>query len=202
MPITTNQLSSNDRASTSSLKLVEASGLHVPPKTQVQALPLPATPTEKVSLRNASKEHSDAALAEISRLKARDTQVHQHEQAHLSAAAGLDVSRASFTYQRGPNGVNYAVAGEVKIDTSPGRTPAETLARAEMIRAAALAPADPSAVDRSVAATAQNMAMQARVELMQQEHQVNAVKHAEQQHHVKQAYDSGESAAKIINTYV
>jgi hypothetical protein len=199
MAISASPLNSNDHASASGSKLVEASGLHIPPKTSVKPVPIP---TEKVSLRPPAKELSDSALAEISRLKARDTQVHQHEQAHLSAAAGLDVSNATFTYQRGPNGVSYAVAGEVKIDTSPGRTPEETLARAEMIRDAALAPADPSSTDRSVAAKAQNMAMQARVELMQQEHQANAVKQTEQQRHVKQAYDSNETASKKINTYV
>lgn len=57
------------------------------------------------------------------------------------------------------------MAGEVSIDTSPGRTPTETLARAERIQAAALAPADPSPQDRSVAAQAAQMAAQARQEL-------------------------------------
>jgi len=43
--------------------------------------------------------------AEIRKLKARDQEVRQHEQAHLSAAGGLAVSAASFTYQKGPDGV-------------------------------------------------------------------------------------------------
>lgn len=200
MPVTVVPLNSNDRTSASGLKLVEASGLRVPSQPAVQTVPVP---TEKVSLHKAATELNDAAQAEISKLKARDTQVHQHEQAHLSAAAGLDVSNASFTYQRGPNGINYAVAGEVKIDTSPGRTPEETLARAEMIQNAALAPSDPSPADRSVAAKAQNMASQARAELLNEQHHVNESKHTEQQHTVKQAYDSNKapSSPPHINTY-
>lgn len=105
------------------------------------------------------------ALALIDRLKTRDTEVRQHEQAHLAAAGGMAVSGASYTYQRGPNGVDYAIGGEVHIDTSPGRTPEETITRARTIQAAALAPADPSGPDRAVAAQAQQMEQQARAEL-------------------------------------
>ncbi|MEO5934625.1 MAG: putative metalloprotease CJM1_0395 family protein [Duganella sp.] len=108
------------------------------------------------------------ALKLIDELKARDAEVRQHEQAPMAAAGGLAVSGASFTYQRGPNGVNYAIGGEVQIDTSPGATPEETIARAGTIQAAALAPASPSGADRSVAAQAQQMETQARAELAQQ----------------------------------
>jgi hypothetical protein len=104
-------------------------------------------------------------LAQIEQLKQRDTEVRQHELAHLSAAGGLATSGPSYTYQRGPNGVNYAVGGEVNIDTSPGATPEETIARARTIQAAALAPAEPSGQDRAVAARAQQLEQQARTEL-------------------------------------
>jgi len=103
--------------------------------------------------------------AKIDELKATDTRVRQHEQAHLAASGGLATSGASYTYTRGPNGVSYAVAGEVNIDTSPARTPEETLQRARTIQAAALAPADPSGPDRAVAAKAQQMAQQAQSEI-------------------------------------
>ena len=106
--------------------------------------------------------------AQVDKLKARDHQVRAHEQAHLAAAGGLAVSGASFTYQRGPDGVSYAIGGEVSISTSEGRTPQETLRRAEQIRAAALAPADPSGQDRAVAAAASQMAQQARADVAQQ----------------------------------
>ncbi|WP_371324877.1 putative metalloprotease CJM1_0395 family protein [Dechloromonas sp. ZY10] len=100
---------------------------------------------------------------QLVRLAAVDRKVRAHEQAHQAAGAGLAGS-ASYQYQRGPDGRQYAVAGEVAISMAPGRTPGETLARAEQVQAAALAPADPSAQDRSVAAQAARMAQEARRE--------------------------------------
>jgi len=111
------------------------------------------------------------ALALVSQLKARDTEVRQHEQAHMATAGGLATSGAAYTYQRGPNGVAYAIGGEVQIDTSPGRTPQETIERARTIQAAALAPAKPSGADQAVAAQAQQMELQARTELAMQQAQ-------------------------------
>ncbi|TVT53133.1 MAG: hypothetical protein FHK80_19970 [Azoarcus sp. PHD] len=108
---------------------------------------------------------SDAEQQALTQLEARDKQVRAHEQAHVSAGGELITSGASFTYQVGPDNRRYAVAGEVGIDTSPGATPEETLERAARIRAAALAPADPSAQDRQVAAQADRMATEARQEL-------------------------------------
>lgn len=81
----------------------------------------------------------------------------------MAAGAGLITRGASFTYETGPDGKRYAVGGEVGIDVSGGRTPEETLAKAERIRAAALAPAEPSAQDRQVAAEADQMAAEARM---------------------------------------
>ena len=105
---------------------------------------------------------------QVRQLKAEDRKVRAHEQAHLAAAGGLATSGANYTYQRGPDGVNYAVGGEVSIDTSAGRTPEETLRKAQTIRAAALAPADPSGPDRAIAAEASQMALQASAELAQE----------------------------------
>lgn len=109
------------------------------------------------------------AQALVSKLKQQDTDVRQHEQAHLAVAGNLALSGASYTYERGPNGVSYAVSGEVQIDTSPGRTPEETIARAHAIEAAALAPADPSGADRAVAVQAQQLAAQAQAALAAQQ---------------------------------
>ncbi len=109
--------------------------------------------------------------AEIRRLQARDREVRAHEQAHQAAGGSLVASAASFTYVTGPDGRRYATGGEVSVDTSPGRTPEETLRRAQQIRRAALAPAQPSGQDRSVAAQAQQMETQARQELMAERRQ-------------------------------
>lgn len=115
------------------------------------------------------QSQAEAALSleqikELEQLKARDREVRAHEMAHLAAAGGLAMSGASFTYQRGADGVNYAVGGEVKIDTSSGSTPEETIRKAQTIRAAALAPAEPSGQDFAVAAKAAQMAAEARAE--------------------------------------
>ncbi len=188
----------NTHAADSKLKLLAATSL--PPASVPAELSSHEIPAKK-ALQTNTAELSDEAQLQISKLKARDTQVRQHEQAHLSASSGIDVSSASFTYQRGPNGVNYAVGGEVKIDTSPGHTPEETLARAEKIIETALAPVDPSPVDRSVAAKAQNMAQQARIEIQQQNNNQIA-KPADHQATVNQAYDSSSPAKTKIDTYV
>lgn len=145
----------------------------------------PAADTRPVRTAELSKE----AQAQLDKLKARDTEVRQHEMAHLSAAGGLATSGPSYTYQRGPNGVNYAVGGEVNIDTSPGGTPEETLSRAQAIQAAALAPANPSGADRAVAARASQMEQEARADL------------AARQQEVSRAYGQQEPAARILDLF-
>lgn len=98
----------------------------------------------------------------VSQLQETDRRVRAHEWAHLAVGADLVRGGASFTYELGPDRRRYAVAGEVSIDTSPGRTPEETVPKAQHIRATALAPADPSAQDYRVAAMASRMEMAAR----------------------------------------
>ena len=105
-----------------------------------------------------------AQVREVAELTVRDEQVRAHEAAHQAAAGSLG-GAASFTYETGPDGKSYAIGGEVPIDMSGGRTPEETIARAQQIRAAALAPADPSPQDLSVAADASHMEAMARREL-------------------------------------
>ncbi|MCI6662594.1 putative metalloprotease CJM1_0395 family protein, partial [Campylobacter sp.] len=90
-----------------------------------------------------------------------------HEAAHMAAGGGL-TSPASYTYERGPDNKMYAVAGEVGISTSEGNTPQESLNKAQTIRRAALAPADPSPQDLKVAAQAASMEMSARAEILQE----------------------------------
>lgn len=103
---------------------------------------------------------------QVQELKRRDSQVKAHEQAHLSAAGDLAQGGASFDYETGPDGKRYAVGGEVNIDTSTvSGDPQASLRKAQQIRRAATAPADPSAQDRSVAAEASRMEAQARIEI-------------------------------------
>ena len=103
----------------------------------------------------------------VTELQAADTNVRAHEAAHMAAGGGL-TSPASYTYERGPDNKMYAVAGEVGISTSEGNTPQESLNKAQTIRRAALAPADPSPQDLKVAAQAASMEMNARAQIMQE----------------------------------
>jgi hypothetical protein len=110
----------------------------------------------------------------IKELAARDREVKAHEAAHKAAGGGL-TGPASFSYTSGPDGKRYATGGEVSIDTSkvPG-DPQATLIKANRIRTAALAPAEPSGQDRKVAAQASQMAADARAEMAQQQRKGNS----------------------------
>ena len=112
-----------------------------------------------------------------------DQKVRAHEAAHQAAAGSLG-GAVSYTYETGPDGRSYAVAGEVSIDLSAGRTAEETISRAEQIRSAALAPSDPSPQDLAVASQASQMEAAAQEQLMQQQ---LAVMHKSASTHTGQA---------------
>lgn len=99
-------------------------------------------------------------------LRARDREVRAHEAAHVSAGGSLVRGGPSYTYQRGPDGRAYAIGGEVKLDVARvPNDPEATLNKAEQIRSAALAPADPSSQDLRVAANANQLAARARIDI-------------------------------------
>lgn len=128
--------------------------------------------SESASQRPAREPEQTSRLSpeqqQLSELQQRDREVKAHELAHKSAG-GRYVTGGSFTYQSGPDGHRYAIGGEVTIDSSSGSTPQETLRKAELIRRAALAPADPSPQDYHVASQANMMAAQARSEISAQQ---------------------------------
>lgn len=101
---------------------------------------------------------------QIKELAARDREVRTHEQAH-AAAGGQYAGAPRYDFERGPDGVSYAVGGEVSIDVSKEATPEETLRKAQVVRRAATAPAEPSAQDRAVAAQATRIEAEAVREL-------------------------------------
>lgn len=107
----------------------------------------------------------EAELDLLRKLKARDREVRAHEQAH-QAVGGAYAGAVSYTYQRGPDGAQYAVGGEVSIDVAPvAGDPQATIDKMRTVRAAALAPAEPSGQDRAVAAQAMQLMLQAQTEL-------------------------------------
>lgn len=109
--------------------------------------------------------------AKLQELKQRDQEVRAHEQAHM-ALGGQHAGGASYEFQTGPDGVRYAVGGEVPIDISEvADDPQATLEKMMLIQRAALAPAEPSSQDRQVAAQAGQIAAQAMNELAEESRQ-------------------------------
>ena len=107
---------------------------------------------------------SDTEKDQVRELQARDSEVRAHENAH-AAVGGQFAGSPSYTYTQGPDGRQYATGGEVPIRLEQGSTPTETIRNAQQVRRAALAPAEPSGADRSVAAAASSMEAEARREL-------------------------------------
>lgn len=102
---------------------------------------------------------------QVAELEQTDREVRAHEESHVAAGGAYVSGGIQYEYQTGPDSKRYAVGGEVNIDTSRERTPEETIRKANVIRQAALAPADPSGQDISVAAAASQMLIEAQREL-------------------------------------
>lgn len=134
--------------------------------------PAPADSARKKRESDRTEQAADNAqglnadkLKQLTELKARDREVRAHEAAH-QAVGGQYAGAMSFTYQRGPDGAQYAVGGEVSIDLSPVQgNPQATIQKMQTVRAAAMAPAEPSGQDRTVAAQAMQIMLQAQSEL-------------------------------------
>jgi hypothetical protein len=115
------------------------------------------------------QELTDDEKKQVKELKKRDQDVKTHEAAHIAAGGSYVRGGASYSYQSGPDGKRYAVGGEVSIDTSPvSDDPQATIAKMQTVKRAALAPAEPSGQDRSVAAQAGAAEAAAQKELLEQ----------------------------------
>jgi len=145
------------------------------PDTSVDVQPAGKPQPEKsehddknTAISKSGQQLSESDERETRELQRRDQEVKAHEAAHKAAAGSYATGGASFDYQRGPDGRQYAIGGEVSIDTSRPENPREAQSKAQTIQAAALAPAEPSAQDRQVAQAASQMAAEARAELVKQ----------------------------------
>jgi len=145
-------------------------------------------PEEKAEARN-GKEMSLEDAQMVDELVARDREVRTHEQAH-AAVGGQYAGAPTYTFQRGPDGQNYAVGGEVSIDTSeiPG-DPRATMEKMRTVVAAANAPAEPSGQDRKVASQASAKINEAAAELVKMEEE----ERVEQQEKAAEASKESES---------
>ncbi len=138
------------------------------PRTSATTHPTTDDKTEASRSPATNQALTEEQRAQVQTLKSRDREVRAHEAAHMAAAGGLARGGASYSYETGPDNRRYAAGGEVSIDTSSGNSAEETLQKAQTIRAAAQAPAKPSQQDLAIAASAGQMAAEARAELAAQ----------------------------------
>jgi len=124
-----------------------------------------ADKADKADKNKVDAELSPEEQGVVNELRNRDREVRAHEQAHVSAGGAYIRGAVSYTYRRGPDNKSYAVGGEVGIDTSPEDDAGATITKMQAVRAAALAPSDPSAQDRAVAAAAAGNESLARADL-------------------------------------
>ena len=136
---------------------------------------IPAGQSESYSGYGASEAGKSEPLSseeqkEVTKLKQRDQEVKTHEQAHRAAGGQYIRGSVNYEYETGPDGKKYATGGEVSIDLSTvPDDPEATIRKMQVVKKAALAPANPSTQDRQVAMKASQLEMQARMQLMKGE---------------------------------
>ena len=140
----------------------------------------------------------------VGELQQIDRPLRAHEQAHLAAGREVITSAANFTYTYGPDGKQYAVAGEVGIDTAPEDKPQANIDKGQLIQKAALAPRDPSPQDYRVASIGSQLEAQGRADLMHQqasqaESASNASADASRQQ-LTRAYSVGSTAGSVVGS--
>ena len=114
------------------------------------------------------QELTEEEQKQVDELKKRDAEVRAHEQAH-AAVGGSYASAPTYEFQTGPDNKQYAVGGEVQIDAAPvPNDPKATIEKMDIVIRAALAPQEPSAQDKKVAAEAQKNRSEAQAELAKQ----------------------------------
>ena len=172
------QVSSSITLSASATKRPDADSVSNSLSSQKnEALGKPVTPhsISDVPESGASESSTAASGAEsVNQVQGSAAVTNESTEADLQIEAeihasigGKHASSPSYSYERGPDGQQYAVEGEVRIDTSPvADDPQAALEKAEVIMRAALSVAEPSTADRQVAADARAMAAEARAEIL------------------------------------
>ncbi|MGJ0300875.1 putative metalloprotease CJM1_0395 family protein [Aliarcobacter cryaerophilus] len=122
----------------------------------------------KKKKENPTKLTSDEE-AEVFKLKAIDSKIKAHEMAHKSGPAAS--GGATYSYTKGPDGLMYAIAGEVPVEIKTGDTPQETISNMHDVISTALAPSDPSPQDLSIASKARVIMMKAQQEFTKEIHE-------------------------------
>jgi len=128
----------------------------------------------------------------VSQLKTRDAEVRAHEMAHKTVG-GKYAGGIQYEYTKGPDGNKYVVGGEVPISISELNDPEMTAQKMQQVREAALAPVEPSAQDRSVAAKATQIEMKAYADIAKMERVEEQAKMAEKEEYKKESDDMSKS---------
>ncbi|PID43190.1 MAG: hypothetical protein CSB48_06700 [Proteobacteria bacterium] len=156
------------------------------------------SPANQVNGRSLTPEDIEV----IEQLKARDREVRVHEMQH-QAVGGQYAGSASFSYQTGPDGSKYAVGGEVPISVSEvSNDPRATIEKMRVVRAAALAPAQPSAQDRAVASRASRIMLNAQRELSAQTGEGLAIQGEQQPQKEERQREGAERSGRQANHHV
>lgn len=133
-------------------------------KTDDAAESVQGQDTSPSAQKSSTEDYAEKQI--ILSLESRDKEVRNHERAH-AAVGGAYTGAPSYAFEIGPNGKKYAVEGEVSVDVTPvAGDPKETIAKMKKVQAAALAPANPSAQDIRVAASASSIIVEAQAELI------------------------------------
>lgn len=155
--------STNDLSTTAPLSSISPERVNVSPSSSSTGSADASADKEKQAGFDQARLDENRILQQ---LRARDREVRAHEAAHIAAGRQFIRGGPSYTLQQGPDGRSYAIGGEVRLDASPvPNDPEATLSKAEIVRRAALAPAEPSPQDVQVAANASAMAARARIDL-------------------------------------
>jgi hypothetical protein len=140
----------------------------------------------------AAQELTPEQQRQVARLKEIDRNVRAHEAAHMRAGRGVVTSGASYSYTYGPDGKAYAVGGEVGVDTSAEAKPQANIDKGQRIRAAAMAPSDPSPQDYRVASVGGQLEARGRADLAAERSGGNKV---------AAAYQSVTASGSTVNDY-
>lgn len=114
-----------------------------------------------------SKELTAEEQQKVKEMKERDEEVRVHENAHKSAG-GQYAASPTYTYETGPDGKRYITDGEVSIDIGEEDDPQATIEKMQVVKRAAMAPAEPSGQDRKVYQEATQKEAAARQELAEE----------------------------------
>lgn len=110
------------------------------------------------------QELTEEEQQKVKEMKERDEEVRVHENAHKSAG-GQYAAAPTYTYETGPDGKRYITDGEVSIDIGEEKDPQSTIEKMQVVKRAAMAPAEPSGQDRKVYQEANQKEAAARQEL-------------------------------------